>query len=196
MNMFVFMKNSMKRCTALSTGWTFLNLAKEFKTSLQQYALYLRNKCNGAVIQSMSTSQPNAPTQYRFHPGGERDLCYAINTAEYCAETVPQLQAMIQQKINPAYAEAGEIDFTEQVDAFHDLVAHAIKTLVSGMEGNLEPAIKVMQSINWGGLTMVGEESSYVHQCHDILRSTIPTIREILSSMYFKSFCDKVQKAT
>lgn len=127
MNMFVFMKNSMKRCVALSTGWTFLNLSKEFKTSLQQYALYLRNKCNGAVVQSMLTGQPNAPIQYRFQSGGARDLCYAINTAEYCAETVPQLQTMIQQKISPAYGEADEVEFTEEVDAFHDLVAHAIK---------------------------------------------------------------------
>lgn len=77
----------------------------------------------------MPTGQQGGAIQYRFQSGGERDLCYAINTGEYCAETVPQLQAMIQQKISPAYGEADEVDFTEQVDAYHDLVAHAIKVL-------------------------------------------------------------------
>ena len=44
-SMFVYIKNSIKRCTALTTGPTFLSLSKEFRTCLQQYAESLKNKC-------------------------------------------------------------------------------------------------------------------------------------------------------
>lgn len=43
--MFVFIKNSIKRCTALTTGPTFLSLSREFKTCFQNYAESLRGRC-------------------------------------------------------------------------------------------------------------------------------------------------------
>jgi hypothetical protein len=44
-SMFVYIKNSIKRCTALTTGPTFLSLSNEFRTCLQNYAESLRNRC-------------------------------------------------------------------------------------------------------------------------------------------------------
>jgi hypothetical protein len=44
-SMFVFIKNSIKRCTALTTGPTFLSLSREFKTCLQNYSESLRSRC-------------------------------------------------------------------------------------------------------------------------------------------------------
>jgi hypothetical protein len=44
-SMFVFIKNSIKRCTALTTGPTFLTLCREFKTCLQNYSESLRLRC-------------------------------------------------------------------------------------------------------------------------------------------------------
>ena len=43
-NMFVYIKNSVKRCTALATGQTFFDLHKVFKEALRQYADQLQAK--------------------------------------------------------------------------------------------------------------------------------------------------------
>lgn len=59
-------------------------------------------------------------------------MCYVTNTAEYCVETVPQLEGSIKQKIDAAYGDA--IDLSGEVDAFHDVAATAVKCLVSGLE--------------------------------------------------------------
>jgi hypothetical protein len=91
MSMFVFIKNSIKRCTALTTGQTFLALTKEFKTCMQQYTKMLRSRCPPSVGQ---------PPVYKLSPGIEVSLCYLVNTGEYCSEVVPQLEQMIKQKIS------------------------------------------------------------------------------------------------
>lgn len=92
-SMFVFIKNSIKRCTALTTGQAFLSLTKEFKTSMQQYAEMLRIRCptlysqvtvsSGAIVSSVGyVAQPLC----RLTPGQESVVCYIINTGEYCSE--------------------------------------------------------------------------------------------------------------
>lgn len=82
MSMFVFIKNSIKRCTALTNGQTFLSLSTEFKSCMAQYADMLKGRCPSGV---------GSPPVYKLNPGGEISICYLINTGEYCAEVVPQV---------------------------------------------------------------------------------------------------------
>jgi hypothetical protein len=107
-NMFVYIKNAIKRCTALTTSTTFFTLSKEFRTCLNRYAKHLRGKLPG----------PTGPTGaaspvFKLAEGGEVDICYVINTAEYCTDTVPQLEEMIKAKIDLSYAES--INFAQEV---------------------------------------------------------------------------------
>lgn len=70
--MFAYIKNSVKRCTALTSGQTFFNLHKEFKACLSNYVDILRQK--------MGTAAGGV----RILPdGAEKDVCYVVNTAEY-----------------------------------------------------------------------------------------------------------------
>ena len=60
-SMFVFIKNSIKRCTALSNGHTFLLLCKEFQNCLAKYCDLLKSRCPTPIVQlsaitGMSTS--------------------------------------------------------------------------------------------------------------------------------------------
>lgn len=184
-DMFVFIKNSIKRCTALTTGQTFLSLSKEFKTCMQQYAELLRNRCPPP-----SSSGPGQPPVYRLPVGGEVAICYLINTGEYCAEVVPQLEQMVQQKMLPSLA--AKVDFATETDAFFDLVAFSLKVLVSGLMDRLDPAFRTMAGINWGATASVGEESSYLHVLNAVLLDAIPRIRESLSTSYFNNYCTKL----
>lgn len=184
-DMFVFIKNSIKRCTALTTGQTFLSLSKEFKTCMQHYAELLRNRCPPP-----SSSGPGQPPVFRLPVGGEVGICYLINTGEYCAEVVPQLEQLVQQKMAPALA--SKVDFATETDAFFDLVAYSLKVLVSGVMDRLDPSFRAMAGTNWGNTTSVGEESSYLHVLNAVLVDAIPRIRESLSPSYFNNYCTKL----
>ncbi len=181
MSMFVFIKNSIKRCTALTTGQTFLALTKEFKTCMQQYTKMLRSRCPPSVGQ---------PPVYKLSPGIEVSLCYLVNTGEYCSEVVPQLEQMIKQKISSQLS--NKIDLSSEVDAFTDLVAYSLKVLVSGILDKLDPAFRIMSNSNFGTTTQVGEESSYVHMFNGSIAELVPKIRESLASSYYNSFCTKI----
>jgi len=53
-----------------------------------------------------------------------------------------------------------------------------------------DPAFRSMQSLNWSGVTTVGEESAHIHHWHAVLQETLPRIRDnALSPSYFKTFC-------
>jgi hypothetical protein len=42
--------------------------------------------------------------------GSEVTLAYIINTSEYCSEVAPQLQQMVQQKMNEEFKERVDYD--------------------------------------------------------------------------------------
>lgn len=92
--------------------------------------------------------------------GGEKEICYVLNTGEYCAETIPQLEALIQKNIDEEYKE--KVSFNEEQDQFYDVIANAIKSLVSGLQSQLEPAYRAMSKIEWASVEMVRPFSSLV----------------------------------
>jgi hypothetical protein len=100
------------------------------------------------------------------------------------------LEHLVKTKINPKLE--SKVDFTAGCDAFMDLVAYCLKVLVYGMMDRLEPHFKIMQYINWGMFSVVGEESAYLHSCNSVLIDAIPNIRGALSSSYFQNFCTKL----
>lgn len=175
-NMFVFIKNGIKRCTALTTGQTFLSLSKEFKTAMQNYVEMLR-----------STKGLNNKS---FAQGAESSLCILINTTEYCMEVVPQLEQMVKQKLAPSLKE--KMDFGSEVDAFSDLMAVALKNLINVVMDRMDVGFRGMQQLPWGTINQVGEESSYCHQFHSALQESMNKIRDVLSHTYFSNFCMKL----
>lgn len=179
MSMFVFIKNSIKRCTALTNGQTFLSLTNEFKACMQKYTAMLRTRCPQPVGQV-----------YKLPMGNEVAICYLINTAEYCSEVVPQLEDTIKQKMSPQYAL--KVDLSTEVDAFVDLMAFSLKVLTSGVMDRLEPGFRVMSNMNVATLMQVAEESAYIHTFNNILIESMPTIRDSLSGSYFNNFCLKL----
>mmetsp|Transcript_6722 Transcript_6722/g.8843 ORF Transcript_6722/g.8843 Transcript_6722/m.8843 type:complete len:874 (+) Transcript_6722:83-2704(+) len=182
-SIFGYMKSSLKRCTALTTGQTLLGLAKEFNRCLTEYANLLANKL------PQPAKNPQGKETYKIADGAEQKICYVVNTAEYCAETLPQLAEMIRSRIDETYKDS--ISTEKEQEDFHEVVAHAMKVIVSGLESRFDPAYKSMSQVNWGTLEMVGEESEYVVIINDAISHYIPILKSSLSSLYFRSFCDK-----
>jgi hypothetical protein len=180
--MFVYIKTAIQRCTKLTIGLPFFALSKEFKACLQKYSKVLRNKL------PLPTQGPSG-TMIRLPDGGEVDVCYVVNTAEYCTDTIPQLEEMIKAKIDLSYAET--VNLTGEVDAFHEVITQAIKVLVGALEARFSEGFRSMQTFNWATCEGVGEESAYVRIINDAIKAYVPPLRSLLSAVYFRNFCDK-----
>jgi vacuolar protein sorting-associated protein 53 len=101
----------------------------------------------------------------------------------------PQLESMIQNKILKDLVDS--VSFDSEVEAFMDVLAHALNCLQFGLLDKLENGFRTMQSFNWGAVTVVGEESGYLYQWQKILQDIVPSIRDALSETYFRTFCTK-----
>jgi len=205
-NLFIYIKNSITRCTVLTRGKTFFLLYKAFCDKLRKYASVLAQKyptpsaiasLGAATIGNLSigaggvvqTSSNASGMGYRIPTGEEITICYVIDTCEYCSDTVEALQDLIADKIDAKFRD--QIDMTEEQDAFQDVTAKGIRILVSGLERRLENAYREMSSIGWATMSVVGEESVYVRTMHHEIQPFVESIQKRLPSSYFRSFCDK-----
>lgn len=207
-NMFAYIRSSIKRCTALTNGQTFFDLHNEFKHCFQLYSQRLLNKlpaaaaapggsaAGGSSGDSAGGSGSNASNntlKIRLADKQEEELCFVINTAEYCAETLPSLEDVIRAKIDKAYSDS--IELAAEMDTFHDVGAAAMKCIVAGLETALDDDLSTMPRTNWQTWEAVGDESAYVTHMGDKLRVFVPVIRQMLSALYFTNFCDKFAAA-
>ena len=191
LSIFTFIKNSIKRCTAFSTKWTFLSLSKEFKVCLGQYVNLLKQRCpQERPVPALFPADPRPAQVYKLEEGGELAMCHVINTGEYCADLVPSLEEMIKGKISLELAD--RVDFSAEADAFMDLGAHGLKVLVSGILDRLRAAFSAMACTNWTNIEEVVVENQYVNTFQSILASHIPVIRDGLSDSYFRTFCTRL----
>lgn len=183
--MFEFIKNSLKRCTAYSTGNTYLSLSKEFRICLQHYAENLRFRCPSPV------SAKGGKPQYVITPSGEQLMSRIVTTGEYCIDTVPKLEEMMKKHISPSLCE--EVDFSVQIDTFMDMVSFTYSIMTAGISERLEPAMRTLRTkTNVTSIDFVGDDSLYVKEINMVLNETIPRVRICMSGSYFQGFCMKL----
>jgi hypothetical protein len=147
----------------------------------------LKFRCPSPVSAGVS---PGKPPIYDLQKEHENRLCHIITTGEYCMDTVPQLEAMMQKHIRKNLV--AEVDFSAQVDAFIELISFATGVLCTGICERLEPPLKVLRGINWTLVTAVGEESAYVKEFTGFLSRATARIRPCLSTTCFLSYCMKL----
>ena len=116
--LFVYIKGSITRCTALTKGNTFFLLHKAFKDALTKYSQVLSSKLPAplpqksgplnmpAVTFANKQNQDTNPSQmvsYRVPPGEEITVCHVIGTCEYCAETLEALEDLIRDTVDEEF---------------------------------------------------------------------------------------------
>lgn len=201
-NLFVYIKGSITRCTAMTNGNAFFLLYRAFKSSLKKYAQILDRKLpapitnqgpnvGGIVIAPFGAKQESsgANASYRIPPGEEVTVCHVISTCEYCADTMEALEDLVRDTIDDEFK--SRVDMISDQEQFHDITAKSIRVLVSGLGNRMEIAMKSMSSVNWGACEAVGEESAYVLNIHEEVEPFVKSVRNLLPSSYFRSFCDK-----
>ncbi|GMQ02030.1 hypothetical protein CsSME_00048453 [Camellia sinensis var. sinensis] len=189
MQVFLIIRRSLKRCSALTKSQTLLNLFKVFQRILKAYAtkLFARLPKGGTGIVAAATGMDG---QIKTSDRDERVICYIINTAEYCHKTSGELAENVSSIIKPQLADG--VDMSEVQNEFSAVITKALVTLVHGLETKFDAEMVAMTRIPWGTLESVGDQSEYINSINMILTSSIPVLGSLLSPIYFQFFLDKV----
>lgn len=189
MQVFLIIRRSLKRCSALTKNQTLFNLFKVFQKILKAYAtkLFARLPKGGTGIVAAATGMDG---QIKTSEKDERMICYIVNTAEYCHKTSGELAENISKMIDPLFAD--RVDMSEVQDEYSAVITKALITLVHGLETKFDAEMAAMTRVPWGTLESVGDQSAYVNGINTILTSTIPVLGSLLSPIYFQFFLDKL----
>lgn len=186
---FLIIKKSLKRCSALTRNQTLYNLFLVFQRILKAYAgkLLSRLPRGGTGIVAAATGTDG---QIKTSDKDERVICYIVNTAEYCHETAGQLAENISKIIDLQFTD--KVDMSEVQDEFSVVITRALATLVQGLETKLEAELASMSRMAWATVESVGDQSEYVNGISAVLSSSVPAIGALLSPLYYQFFLDKL----
>ncbi|KAL6287108.1 hypothetical protein ACE6H2_011498 [Prunus campanulata] len=189
MQLFLIIKRSLKRCSALTKNQTLFNLFKVFQRILKAYAtkLFARLPKGGTGIVAAATGMDG---QIKTSDRDERVICYIVNSAEYCHQTSGELAESVSKIIDSQFADG--VDMSEVQDEFSAVITKALVTLVHGLETKFDAEMAAMTRVPWGTLESVGDQSEYVNGINMILASSIPILGSLLSPIYFQFFLDKL----
>ncbi|OQR79455.1 vacuolar protein sorting-associated protein 53-like [Tropilaelaps mercedesae] len=128
----------------------------------------------------------------RYTPGEICQVCGVLTTAEYCLETILQLETKLKEKLSSS-ALQDEISFSAELDLFHLAVNQCIQLLVADLEAVCEPPLASMLKTNWASLEVVGEQSPFVNAIGSHLSHNMTLLRDALanSRKYLTQFCVK-----
>ncbi|CAL9090122.1 unnamed protein product [Musa acuminata var. zebrina] len=189
MQVFLIIRRSLKRCSALTKNQTLFNLFEVFQRILKAYAtkLYARLPKGGTGLVAAATGTDG---QIKTSDRDERMICYIVNTAEYCHKTSGELAENVSKIIDPSFSD--KVDMSEVQDEFSAVITKALVTLVHGLETKFDAEMIAMTRVPWASLESVGDQSEYVNGINSILASSIPMLGSLLSPTYFQYFLDKL----
>lgn len=120
------------------------------------------------------------------------NLCCVLTTAEYCLETIQQLEEKLKEKIIPSLVE--KVDMNDEQNYYHRIISSCIQIMVRLVESVVcEIAMQRMIKMNWHQIQAVGDQSTFVSEMKRQFEALIPCIRDNLSvsRKYFTQFCLK-----
>ena len=86
-------------------------------------------------------------------------MCYIINTAEYCRETVNPLGDSVAKTLDKPFSD--EIDMTAEEDEFSGVITKALQSLVAGVGAAVEEQLAMLVRVRLGaGVERTGADSA------------------------------------
>lgn len=180
-DLFNFYRHSLAQCSRLSTGNSLAELTKVFAKYLDQYAQQ--------VLLSYISERPSGIGTAKT-PSLE-DLILVLNTADYCYTTCNQLEEKIKSRVDENLKQG--IDLQSQADSFMGIASASVRSLVRGVEVDLEPWWREMRNIPWNKIESVGDQSSYVAELVSNVKSRSEEILQMLhKQQYARAFADNL----
>lgn len=137
---------------------------QEFKACMANYVDLLKQKM--AMAAQGARVLPEAK---------EREICFVVNTAEYCADTAPQLEDLIKQKIDAGFKD--RVDLTAEQELFYDAIAGAIRALVAGLQSRVEPGRHLLPAPGYSACIHPSLSSSSLSLSFSLCLARSPALR-------------------
>ena len=183
--LFSFYRLTLAQCAKLSSGARLVELTKVFAKYLDQYAQQ--------ILLYYISERPGGQTPSKM-PQIE-DIVLVLNTADYCFNTSTQLEEKIKSRID--HDLKNSIDLQSQADAFMGIASATVRALVRRVEVDIEPTWREMRNTGWSKLESVGDQSTYVAEMLQRIRSRAVEILGMLhKQQYARAFCDNVIELT
>ncbi|XP_046839737.1 vacuolar protein sorting-associated protein 53 homolog [Xenia sp. Carnegie-2017] len=190
--LFVFYKKCLVQCSQLSTGSSLLSLTETFQKYLKEFATrILFANMPTRANQSGGLASILKDNEVKFNKEDQILACSILCTADYCLETTQQLEEKLKEKIDVDLAE--KIDLVKEQDVFHSVISNSIQLLVQDTESACDSPLIAMAKVHWQNIEAVGDQSGYVTAIASHLQTTVPVVRDYLTSVrkYFTQFCVK-----
>lgn len=81
----------------------------------------------------------------RLERNEQRRICTILTTAEYCLETVQQLEDKLKEKIDKELSE--KVNMSQEQDIFHTVISSSIQLLVQDLETACDASLAVMTKV-------------------------------------------------
>ena len=188
--LFLALKRSFKRGTALQMGNVLIELHVV-------WAKHLRNYARRVLERLPPMTQPadaSAPPQCNLDGGAQQLVCAVINTCEYCSKTTAQLADSIAAKVDDGLKE--KVDLETPQEHFQGVITAGMKVLVAALETRVANGFTAMRAVKWETMEEVGEDASpFMAEIVGACREMMPQLGETLNPLYVRFFCDKFVKA-
>eukprot|EP00241_Pyramimonas_parkeae_P017643 CAMPEP_0114299464 /NCGR_PEP_ID=MMETSP0059-20121206/12989_1 /TAXON_ID=36894 /ORGANISM="Pyramimonas parkeae, Strain CCMP726" /LENGTH=843 /DNA_ID=CAMNT_0001421941 /DNA_START=19 /DNA_END=2550 /DNA_ORIENTATION=+ len=175
--LFLNIKKVYKRCSQLTRRETLFLLYQVFQKVLRTFA------------QKMVAKVPTPTAGMKPTDKDVCTICFIVNTAEYCRETVQPLGDSIARVLDKPFSD--NIDMSAEEDEFSGVITRSLQVLVQIMDARLEEQLASLVKMSWSTIEAVGDQSQYVSTISSILNNFVPQIAGIINSTYFCFFCEK-----
>ena len=112
-NLFMIIRDNLDHCAEISNGQTLMLLQKEVKQVFRKYS------------DEVAVKLPKVVPMEGLPEKDVRIACYVVNTAAYCAETVPKVGDIVVRLIQEPFKE--HVDMEAEAEYFYDMLSSAIK---------------------------------------------------------------------
>lgn len=182
--LFLIIKKSMKTCASLDIRQPLFSLHRVFKKHLGVYASSLIKHLPGVKGNALADS--SSPKEYEIMV---KRACAIINTAEYCASTVEQLERSLKKTVQEVFS--GDIQLDAEREKFETVAAKGVQSIVALLEEDLEPELKELSRVDWANWKEVGDNSKYVGRIATKLTSSAELLVGLLSKHHFRYLLEK-----
>ena len=174
--LFLMFKEIIEDTVQLSNKKPLGDLCAIFATHLISYARYLER---------VVPNNLNKPFEIKL-------FCVLINTADYCAHTLMQMEERLKELIDRKCID--EVQFGEAAQAFHVQVANTSAKLKKQLEALVGSACNELKSFKWASLKAVGDHGRWINRVREGLGLLYQIRNTIIEARYYVELCRSLAK--
>ncbi|KAI8983955.1 Vps53-like protein [Mycotypha africana] len=177
-DLFYFYRETLTQCSKFSTGKALYDLCRLFVKHLDNY-------CTMILLGGLKRLDKETISAKHF-----RFATLVLNTADYCSITTSQLEEKLKEKVDDTFREKVNLEGVKE--NFMRTASTSIDAMIKYLEQAVDPQMSQMTRLPWGTMDSVGDQSNYISQMLDIIRSNVNIIAQLIANKrYFRTFHDR-----